>query len=109
MMSEDQVPYAKKAKEEKSIGTAKRRKKKPMVISDGDVKILRMIVYKAINLREEMDVSSEEFAIRNGINRNSYYRFEKSPLTQDKYSVALLIKVIRGLGLTPAQFFKNIR
>lgn len=108
-MSEYQAPYYKMAKAKESLETPKRRTKKLMVISDDDHRRLKVIVQKAVNLRKEMDISYEEFAIRAGINRNSYYRFEKSIDNLDKYSVALLIKVIRGLGTTPAEFFKDIQ
>ena len=107
-MRKEQAPYNKMAKANESVETAKRRKKKPMVISDDDSFRLKLIVKKAVNLRKEMDISYEEFASRAGINRNSYYRFEKSIDTLDKYTVALLMKVIRGLGITPAEFFKDI-
>ena len=97
------------AKARKSVETAKiRLPKKPMVISDDDTTRLKLIAEKATYLRKEMKISYEEFAIRAGINRNSYYRFEKSADTLDKYSVALLMKVIKGLRLTPAEFFKDI-
>jgi DNA-binding XRE family transcriptional regulator len=108
-MSEDQKTYIKSGKTKESLETPKRRTKKPMVVSDDDHRRLKGIVEKATKLRKEMDISYEEFAIRAGINRNSYYRFEKSIDNLDKYSVALLIKVIRGLGTTPAEFFKDIQ
>lgn len=109
-MSEEQAPYKKIVKAKKSVETAKtRRTKKPMVISSEDTIRLKLIAEKAANLRKDRDISYEEFASRAGINRNSYYRFEKSADTGDKYSVALLMKVIRGLGTTPAEFFKDIQ
>lgn len=98
------------AKARESVEPKKtRRTKKLMVISDDDISRLKLITEKAARLRKEMDISYEEFAIRAGINRNSYYHFEKSAKTGDKYSVALLMKVIRGLGTTPAEFFKDIQ
>lgn len=109
-MSEEKALYKKAVKAKESGKTVKtRRTKKFMVVSDDDHRRLKLIAEKAANLRKEMDISYEEFAIRAGINRNSYYRFEKSAETGDKYSVALLMTVIRGLGLTPAEFFKDIQ
>jgi hypothetical protein len=109
-MSEDQAPYEKMTKAKESGETANtRRKKKPMVVSDDDHRRLKLIAEKATRLRKEMDISYEEFAIRAGINRNSYYRFEKSATSGDFYTVALLMTVISGLGKTPAEFFKDIQ
>ena len=107
-MSEDQVPYNKMAKATKSVEIAKRRPKKAMVVSDVNTDRLKAIAEKAAKLRKEMDISYEEFAQRSRINRNSYFRFEKSAETGDNYTVALLMTVISGLHLTPAKFFKDI-
>jgi len=107
-MSEEQAPNNKLVKAKESFGTEKRRPKKPMVISDDDTNRLKLIAEKAKNLRNEMDISNEEFALRARINRNTYYRFEKSAETGDNYTVALLLNVITGLGTTPAEFFKDI-
>jgi DNA-binding XRE family transcriptional regulator len=108
-MSEDQAPYEKLGKSKASGETAKRLRKKSMVISDDDTKRLKLIAEKAKKMRIEKNMSYEEFAIHAGINRISYYRFEKSTDSGDKYSVALLMKVIRGLGSTPSDFFKDIK
>jgi hypothetical protein len=99
-MSEAQAPYNKMAKAKESEEPAKRRPKKSMVISDDDTKRLKLIAEKATRLRKEMNISYEEFALRAGINRNSYYHF---------YTVALLMTVISGLRTTPAQFFIDIQ
>ena len=107
-MNEDQASNNKMVKAKKSVETKKRRTKKPMVISDDDTKRLKLIAEKATRLRKEMDISYEEFALHAGINRNSYYRFEKSATSGDFYTVALLMTVISGLGTTPAEFFKDI-
>jgi hypothetical protein len=96
------------AKARKSVEPAKRLPKKPMVISNDDCQRLKLIAEKATKLRKDMGISYEEFAIRSRINRNSYYRFEKSVDSGDNYTVALLMTVISGLDLTPAEFFKDI-
>jgi DNA-binding XRE family transcriptional regulator len=108
-MSEDHAPYNKLGKSKASGETANRLPKKPMVISDDDTKRLKLIAQKAKEFRIAKNMSYEEFAIHAGINRISYYRFEKSVDSGDKYSVALLMKVIRGLGTSPAEFFKDIK
>jgi DNA-binding XRE family transcriptional regulator len=108
-MSEKQVPYEKLVKAKKIGETVTRLPKKPMVVSDNDKIRLKLIAEKAANLRKEMKISYEEFAIRAGINRNSYYRFEKSADTGENFTVALLMTVISGLGITPAEFFKDIK
>jgi hypothetical protein len=107
-MSEDQATYNKMVKAKESVETAKRRPKKPMVVSDDDHRRLKLIAKKAARLRREMDISYEEFSHRSLINRNSYFRFEKSAETGDNFTVALLLTVISGLGTTPAEFFKDI-
>lgn len=107
-MSEKQAPYEKMVRAKEPGIPAKRLPKKPMVISDDDKKRLKLIAEKAANLRKGMKISYEEFAIRAKVNRNSYYRFEKSADTGENFTVALLMNVISGLGKTPAEFFKDI-
>lgn len=108
-MSEEQAQYKKLGKSKAPGETANRLPKKSMVISDEDTSRLKLISEKAKKLRIAKNMSYEEFAIHAGINRNSYYRFEKSATSGDFYTVALLMKVISGLGSTPAEFFKDIQ
>jgi hypothetical protein len=108
-MSEEQAPYKKSEKVKESIKAAKRGPKKPMVISDDDIRRLKSIAEKAKKMRIAKNVSYEIFAMNSGINRISYYRFERSAETGDNYTVALLLKVISGLDSTPAEFFKSIK
>jgi DNA-binding XRE family transcriptional regulator len=108
-MSEESATYNKSVKTKESTETTKRGPKKPMIISDDDTNRLKSIATKAKKLREEKGYSYEAFALHAGINRNSYYRFEKSSTSGDNYTAALLMKVIKGLGTTPAEFFKNIQ
>jgi len=82
---------------------------KPHKIPEVDREKIKQIADKARRLRTEMKISYEEFAINAGINRNSYFRFEKSAKTCENYTVALLLKVIRGLNMTVAEFFQDIR
>ncbi len=68
-----------------------------------------MIADRAKNLRKGMNFSYEEFALNSGVNRNTYFRFEKSAESGKNFTVALLLQIIRGLHMTPAEFFKDIR
>lgn len=107
-MSEEQTPYLKAPKSKGSPEPAKRRTKKAMIVSADDKTRLKLIAKKAAKLRNAKDMSSEEFAIKSGISRNSYYRFEKSAESGGNYTVSLLLKVISSLGSTPSEFFKDI-
>jgi len=108
-MSEEQATYNTRGKAKVSVKTTTRGPKKPMVISDDDINRLKSIAEKAKKMRTSMNMSYEVFALHAGINRISYYRFEKSADSGDNFTVALLIKVIQGLGTTPAEFFKDIQ
>lgn len=107
-MSEDHAPYFISGKTKESLEPQKRGPKKPMVISDDDTNRLKSIAEKAKKMRTAMNMSYEVFALHAGINRISYYRFEKSADSGDNFTVALLLTVISGLGLSPAEFFKDI-
>jgi DNA-binding XRE family transcriptional regulator len=107
-MDKEQALNNKLVKAIEPVEAAKRLPKKPMVISDNDTKRLKLIAEKAKKMRIAKKMSYEEFALHAGINRNSYYRFEKSADTGDNYTVALLMTVISGLGTTPADFFKDL-
>jgi len=108
-MSEEPVQYGRLGIPKKSEVTSQRKPKKPHPISEEDAKTLMMIAVKAKNLRKGMNLSYEEFALRSGINRNSYFRFEKSADIGNNFTVVLMLQVIRGLNMTPSQFFKDIK
>ena len=108
-MSEDPAPYGKSTKSVEEKPKKKRLPKKPMEITKSEKRIIMSIARKAKELREKTEMSYESFAVNAGINRISYYRFEKSSSTADIYSVALLVKVISALKMTPEEFFKDIR
>lgn len=108
-MSEEQASYNKVVKAKKSQTTSNRRPKKLMVVSAEDNNRLKLIAKKAAEMRNKKDISSEDFAQRSGISRNSYYRFEKSAESGSNYTVSLLLKVISSLGSNPAEFFKDIQ
>lgn len=108
-MNKNQAQYGENGKKTRSQETRIRRKKIPLALSDKERERLKLIAEKARRMREEIDISYEQFAIRTGINRNSYYRFEKSAETGDNYTVSLLIKVLSGLKTTLPEFFKDIQ
>jgi DNA-binding XRE family transcriptional regulator len=106
-MSEDKAPYAKP--EKKEIGkTSKDEPKKPHIIDDIEKQKLKLIAEKVKTLRIATKMSYEEFALHAGINRNSYYKLEKSAKQSNNYTLALLLKVLRGLNIKPSEFFKDI-
>jgi transcriptional regulator with XRE-family HTH domain len=78
-------------------------------IPDIDRDYIKKIAAKVKELRVKAGYSYESFAIHADINRNSYFRFERSATTGDNYTIALLLKVIRGLNMTSTEFFKYIQ
>jgi DNA-binding XRE family transcriptional regulator len=82
---------------------------KTRIIPDIDKEKIKIIAFKAKRLRESMKLSYEEFALKAGINRNTYFRFEKAATTGENITLALLLKVIRGLNLTVSEFFSDIK
>jgi transcriptional regulator with XRE-family HTH domain len=82
---------------------------KQHVIPEADREYLKKIASTAKQMRIATGFSYEEFALKAGINRNSYFRFEKSSQTGDNYTVALLLKVIRGLSKSTSDFFESIK
>ncbi len=82
---------------------------KTRIIPEIDREYIKKIAAKTKLLREENGYSYESFALHAGINRNSYFRFERSAVTGDNYTIALLLRVIRGLNMTIAEFFKDIQ
>jgi transcriptional regulator with XRE-family HTH domain len=77
-------------------------------ISEVDREKIKKIAEKVKKLRVKAGFSSYEgFALHAGINRNSYFRFERSAITGDNYTVALLIKIARGLNISLSDFFQD--
>lgn len=75
---------------------------------DYDRETIMRIATKAKSLRKEKGYSYEKFAMLAGINRNTYFKFEKSSTTGDNFTIGVLLKVIKGLGLTLEDFFKGL-
>lgn len=82
--------------------------RKPHTIEDIDREYLSKIASKAKDLRKATGHSYESFALRSGINRNTYFKFENSSKSSANFTMALLLRVIRGLNLTPSEFFKLV-
>lgn len=73
-----------------------------------DKDMIKRIASKARKLRTEMGYSYEDFALHAGLNRNTYFKFEKSATTGDNFTISTLLKVIRGLNQTVSSFFQNL-
>ncbi len=83
--------------------------KKKHNISDFDRETIMQIAFKAKEMRVAQGFSYEEFAMHANINRNTYFKFEKSRTSGDNFTIAILIKVIRGLNQTFESFFQDIK
>ena len=75
---------------------------KQRIIPPDDALIIKAIGELAKELRKKTGLSYEEFATQNGINRITYYKFESG---NQNFTVSILIKIVRGLGMTLKQFF----
>lgn len=82
--------------------------KKKHDITDLDRESIKRIALKAKELRVAKGYSYEDFALHAKINRNTYFKFEKSATTGDNFTIAVLTKVIRGLDMTFESFFQNL-
>lgn len=79
-------------------------------IPDIDRDYIKKIAARAKELRIQSGYSYESFAIHAGINRNSYFRFEKkSAESGENFTIALLLKITRGLNITMTDFFQDIK
>ena len=77
-------------------------------ITDLERESIKKIATKAKKLRVEKGYSYEEFALHANINRNTYFKFEKSATTGENFTIAVLAKVIRGLEQSFESFFQGI-
>lgn len=75
-------------------------------IPELDKEAIKRIAAKARNMREKQGFSYEEFALHAGLNRNTYFKFEKSAATGENFTIATLLKVIRGLDVSLRSFFE---
>ncbi len=82
--------------------------KKKNELTEFEREVIKRIATKAKQMRIEMGFSYEAFAIHAKINRNTYFKFEKSSTTGDNFTIAVLVKVIHGLNQTFESFFQNL-
>ena len=92
----------------KKENTTPDKETKSHAIPDVDRDYIIKIAATAKKMRIKAGYSYESFALHAGINRNSYFRFERSTTTGDNYTIALLLKITRGLNITMSNFFQSI-
>jgi transcriptional regulator with XRE-family HTH domain len=73
-----------------------------------DKEAIKKIATKARDMRKSKGYSYEAFALHAGINRNTYFKLEKSAETGENFTIATLLKVIRGLDLSLSEFFIDL-
>ena len=73
-----------------------------------DKEAIKRIATKARDMRKSKGYSYEAFALQAGINRNTYFKLEKSASTGENFTIATLLKVIRGLDLSLSEFFNDL-
>jgi DNA-binding XRE family transcriptional regulator len=108
-MSEEALQFGKSAIQSKSSKTLKEPPANPHIISDVERERLKTIATKVKELRSAKFSSYEQFALHAGINRNSYFRLEKSAKTGENFTLVLLLKVIRGLDISISDFFHDLK
>lgn len=74
-----------------------------------DRETIKAIAAKAKDMREKQGYSYEGFALHAGLNRNTYFKFEKAATTGENFTVVTLLKVIRGLDVSLSSFFEDVR
>jgi len=77
-------------------------------VPDLDRETIKRIATKARDMRINKGYSYEAFALQAGINRNTYHKFEKSAATGENFTMATLLKVVRGLEQSLASFFEDL-
>ncbi len=73
-----------------------------------DMEAIKRIAAKAKDMRKKGGYSYEGFALHAGINRNTYFKFEKSAATGENFTIATLLKVFRGLEQSLGSFFEDL-
>jgi len=77
-------------------------------IPELDTKTIKRIATKAKTIRIKQGYSYEAFALHAGLNRNTYFKFEKSASTGENFTMVTLLKVVRGLKQTLGSFFETL-
>lgn len=83
-----------------------KRDKKQITISETDQRTMKLIGDRVKELRREKSSNHETFAYENDINRISLYRLENG---KGNFTINTLLKVLRGLDVSPEEFFKGIK
>jgi len=77
-------------------------------IPELDKETIKRIAAKAKDMRIKQGYSYEGFALHAGLNRNTYFKFEKSATTGENFTIATFLKVVRGLELSLRSFFETL-
>jgi len=77
-------------------------------IPELDMEAIKRIATKAKDMRKIKGYSYEGFALHAGINRNTYFKFEKSAATGENYAMATRLRGVRGLGQSRGSFFEDL-
>jgi len=73
-----------------------------------NTKTIKRIATKAKIIRIKKCYCYEAFALHAGLNRNTYFKFEKSASTGENFTMVTLLKVVRGLKQTLGSFFETL-
>ena len=78
---------------------------KPRIIPDEDLQQLQAISSKLKAIREQKGLKFEAFAKHAGVHRTTLFKIEKNGLN---LNLTTFLKVLRGLDITPVQFFQSL-
>lgn len=92
----------------KKKSTVPEKETRPHTIPEEDREYIKKIAALAKELREAKGFSYESYATYAKLNRNTYFRFERAASSGDNFTVGLLLQVIRGMNMTPTEFFQQI-
>ena len=78
---------------------------KPRIIPDEDLQQLQAISSKLKAIREQKGLKFEAFAKHSGVHRTTLFKIEKNG---QNLNLSTFLKVLRGLDMTPMQFFQSL-
>ena len=84
------------------------KERKKHEVPELDMETIKKIASKAKDMRKKKGYSYEGFALHASINRNTYFKFEKSAATGENFTIVTLLKVVRGLDQTLSSFFEDL-
>ena len=79
--------------------------KKERQITEEDLINIKEISAKVKQLREQQGYSFEGFANHIGLHRTTYYKLEQGK----NFNISTFLAVLRGLNMTPHDFFKLLK